>query len=119
MHPSRFNLAPSVYFITVSICYLVWISNIFISYFFFIQYHRINFEEKPFYPLTFLTVDHALLSLQLMALDEVLSDRDSEDEIDDEVADIEDRRVRLRTLWECVYLFLMYPVGLKFCQVVF
>jgi hypothetical protein len=28
-----------------------------------------------------------------MALEEVLSDRDSEDEVDDDVADFEDRRV--------------------------
>ena len=30
-----------------------------------------------------------------MALEQVLSDRDSEDEVDDDVADLEDRRVCL------------------------
>lgn len=30
-----------------------------------------------------------------MALDQVLSDRDSEDEVDDDIAALEDRRVRL------------------------
>jgi len=31
-----------------------------------------------------------------MALEQVLSDRDSEDEVDDDIADLEDRRVSLR-----------------------
>jgi hypothetical protein len=33
-----------------------------------------------------------------MALEQVLADRDSEDEVDDDVADFEDRRVCLITL---------------------
>lgn len=35
------------------------------------------------------------LCLKPMALEQVLSDRDSEDEVDDDVADFEDRRVYL------------------------
>lgn len=35
------------------------------------------------------------LWLQPMAMEQVLSDRDSEDEVDDDVADFEDRRVYL------------------------
>lgn len=31
--------------------------------------------------------------MQPMALEQVFSDRDSEDEVDDDVADLEDRRV--------------------------
>lgn len=33
-----------------------------------------------------------------MALEQVLSDRDSEDEVDDDIADLEDRRVSLKSL---------------------
>lgn len=33
-----------------------------------------------------------------MALEQVLSDRDSEDEVDDDIADLEDRRVSLKVL---------------------
>lgn len=33
------------------------------------------------------------LLLQPMAIEQVMSDRDSEDEVDDDVADLEDRRV--------------------------
>lgn len=33
------------------------------------------------------------LCMKPMALEQVLSDRDSEDEVDDDVADLEDRRV--------------------------
>ena len=36
--------------------------------------------------------------LKPMALEQVLSDRDSEDEVDDDVADLEDRRVRFEVL---------------------
>lgn len=43
--------------------------------------------------------------LKPMALDQVLSDRDSEDEVDDDIADFEDRRVCLvilsDILWFC------------------
>lgn len=34
-----------------------------------------------------------------MSLEQVLSDRDSEDEVDDDVADFEDRRVCLIIAW--------------------
>ena len=37
----------------------------------------------------------SLLCLKPMAMEQVLSDRDSEDEVDDDVADFEDRRVYL------------------------
>jgi hypothetical protein len=40
----------------------------------------------------------SILYLKPMALDQVLSDRDSEDEIDDDIADLEDRRVRMTIL---------------------
>ena len=40
------------------------------------------------------------LCLKSMAIDQVMSDRDSEDEVDDDVADFEDRRV-------CVFLFIL------------
>lgn len=33
-----------------------------------------------------------------MALEQVLSDRDSEDEVDDDIADLEDRRVSSKDL---------------------
>lgn len=42
---------------------------------------------------------------QPMALDEVLSDQDSEDEVDDDVADLEDRRVCLMIIWICITSF--------------
>lgn len=35
------------------------------------------------------------LCIKPMALEQVLSDRDSEDEVDDDIADLEDRRVCL------------------------
>lgn len=34
------------------------------------------------------------MCLKPMAVDQVLSDRDSEDEVDDDIADFEDRRVK-------------------------
>lgn len=37
-----------------------------------------------------------MMYLKPMALEQVLSDRDSEDEVDDDVADLEDRRVRFK-----------------------
>lgn len=37
-----------------------------------------------------------LICVKPMALEQVLSDRDSEDEVDDDVADFEDRRVCFR-----------------------
>lgn len=40
----------------------------------------------------------SILYLKPMALDQVLSDRDSEDEVDDDIADLEDRRVRMTIL---------------------
>ena len=36
-----------------------------------------------------------------MALEQVLSDRDSEDEVDDDVADLEDRRVSYKNFSFC------------------
>lgn len=41
-----------------------------------------------------------------MALEQVLSDRDSEDEVDDDVADFEDRRVCFRI--KHFHLFSIY-----------
>ena len=41
-----------------------------------------------------------------MALEQVLSDRDSEDEVDDDVADFEDRRVMFYNLTSLAYLRL-------------
>jgi len=38
-----------------------------------------------------------------MALEQVLSDRDSEDEVDDDIADLEDRRVSLKP-FNCLFL---------------
>lgn len=38
-------------------------------------------------------IEYVLSFIQPMALEQVLSDRDSEDEVDDDVADFEDRRV--------------------------
>ena len=40
-----------------------------------------------------------------MALEQVLSERDSEDEVDDDVADLEDRRVHLM-ISRLIHLFL-------------
>ena len=40
-----------------------------------------------------------------MALEQVLSERDSEDEVDDDVADFEDRRVHLM-ISRLIHLFL-------------
>ena len=39
-----------------------------------------------------------MMYLKPMALEQVLSDRDSEDEVDDDVADLEDRRVSFEVL---------------------
>lgn len=36
-----------------------------------------------------------------MEMEQVLSDRDSEDEVDDDVADLEDRRVCLSSHYSC------------------
>lgn len=41
-----------------------------------------------------------------MALEQVLSDRDSEDEVDDGVANLEDRRVILKYISNSVFLLL-------------
>lgn len=45
-----------------------------------------------------------------MALEQVLSDRDSEDEVDDDVADFEDRRVCLINLHFCYVSICLYLV---------
>lgn len=48
-----------------------------------------------------------------MALEQVLSDRDSEDEVDDDVADFEDRRVCLIIAWlplSLICQFCLYKV---------
>ena len=47
----------------------------------------------------------SFLYLKPMALDEVLSDRDSEDEVDDDIADLEDRRVCLMIISDLYYFF--------------
>lgn len=44
------------------------------------------------------------LCLKPMAIDQVVSERDSEDEVDDDVADLEDRRV--------CYLFIIFLLQL-------
>lgn len=44
-----------------------------------------------------------------MALEQVLADRDSEDEVDDDVADFEDRRVCIMTLiWLLLLFFILF-----------
>lgn len=43
-----------------------------------------------------------------MAFEEVLSDRDSEDEVDDDVADFEDRRVICNNLLLCACTTVEY-----------
>lgn len=43
--------------------------------------------------LSKLTILKFLLCLKPMALEQVFADRDSEDEVDDDIADFEDRRV--------------------------
>lgn len=43
--------------------------------------------------------------IQPMAMEQVLSDRDSEDEVDDDVADLEDRRVC------CLFLMLLLSIS--------
>lgn len=45
--------------------------------------------------------------LKPMALDQVLSDRDSEDEVDDDIADLEDRRVYLTIIFVLHYFFFL------------
>lgn len=54
--------------------------------------------------------------LKPMALEQVLSDRDSEDEVDDDVADFEDRRVCLIIAWQ-VSLFLCLFCICQFCLI--
>lgn len=44
-----------------------------------------------------------------MALEQVLSDRDSEDEGDDDIADLEDRRVNLKNLSNPSTFSLLFP----------
>lgn len=41
-----------------------------------------------------------------MALEQVFSDRDSEDEVDDDIADFEDRRVSYVIMLYCSFLLL-------------
>jgi hypothetical protein len=43
-----------------------------------------------------------------MALEQVLSDRDSEDEVDDGVANLEDRRVSLKYLSNALLFFYFF-----------
>lgn len=43
-----------------------------------------------------------------MALEQVLSDRDSEDEVDDDIADLEDRRVSLKVLPNSFFFFYFF-----------
>lgn len=43
-----------------------------------------------------------------MALEQVLSDRDSEDEVDDDIADLEDRRVSLKVLPNSFFFFTSF-----------
>lgn len=50
------------------------------------------------------------LVLKPMAMEQVLSDRDSEDEVDDDVADFEDRRVYLMNT--DLYVLFHFHVGL-------
>jgi hypothetical protein len=47
-----------------------------------------------------------------MALEEVFSERDSEDEVDDDIADLEDRRVR------CDYLIVPFFRNVEYIQAV-
>jgi len=44
-----------------------------------------------------------------MALEQVLSDRDSEDEVDDDIADLEDRRVSLKA-FQIYFSFSLFPL---------
>lgn len=44
------------------------------------------------------------LYVKPMELEQVLSDLDSEDEVDDDIADLEDRRVCLMILLDCFCL---------------
>ena len=44
-----------------------------------------------------------------MALEQVLSDRDSEDEVDDDIADLEDRRVSLKA-FQIHFSFSLFPL---------
>lgn len=51
-----------------------------------------------------------------MALEQVLSDRDSEDEVDDDVADLEDRRVCLFLMIATVLVFSFSQYLAYFCE---
>jgi hypothetical protein len=53
-------------------------------------------------------MDYSFCSVLMkpMALEQVLSDRDSEDEVDDGVANLEDRRVILKYISNSVFLLL-------------
>lgn len=53
-----------------------------------LRYMIVNLICFPFRSLALL-----YMVLKPMALEQVLSDRDSEDEVDDDIADLEDRRV--------------------------
>jgi hypothetical protein len=44
-----------------------------------------------------------------MAVDQVFSDRDSEDEVDDDIADFEDRRVRYNNIFAQKHKLLPTP----------
>lgn len=45
-----------------------------------------------------------------MALEQVLSDRDSEDEVDDDIADLEDRRVSWKNYFNFPFSHLLYQI---------
>lgn len=47
----------------------------------------------------------ACLYVKPMELEQVFSDLDSEDEVDDDIADLEDQRVCLMILLDCFCLF--------------
>lgn len=54
-----------------------------------------------------------------MALEQVLSERDSEDEVDDDVADLEDRRVFLALVVSTVLVFYFYNIYFTFVRINF
>ena len=55
----------------------------------------------------FKTVSLTCLCVKPMGLEQVLSDRDSEDEVDDDIADLEDRRV-------CLIVYILFSYLSKF-----
>jgi hypothetical protein len=49
-----------------------------------------------------------------MELEEVYSDRDSEDEVDDDIVDLHDRRVRNGNCYSLLFKHRMYFLAIKF-----